>query len=42
MSNFREMSPQRFRNGSRKNFKLLKYAHVIYSFEARDLEISNM
>ena len=25
-----------------KNFKLLKYEHIIYSFEARDLEISNM
>ena len=25
-----------------KNFKLLKYEHVIYIFEARDLEISNI
>ena len=25
-----------------KNLKLLKYEHIIYSFEARDLEISNM
>ena len=25
-----------------KVFKLLKYNHIIYSFEARDLEISNM
>ena len=25
-----------------KNFKLLKYEHIIYSFEARDLEISHM
>ena len=25
-----------------KNFKLLNYEHIIYSFEARDLEISNM
>ena len=25
-----------------KNFKLLKYEHIIYSFEARDLEISNV
>ena len=25
-----------------KNLKLLKYEHTIYSFEARDLEISNM
>ena len=25
-----------------KKFKLLKYEHIIYSFEARDLEILNM
>ena len=25
-----------------KYFKLLKYKHIIESFEARDLEISNM
>ena len=25
-----------------KIFRLLKYEHVIYSFEARDQEISNM
>ena len=25
-----------------KNVKHLKYEHIIYSFEARDLEISNM
>ena len=25
-----------------KKFKLLKYKHVVYSFEARDLEISSM
>ena len=31
MSNFR-----------RKKFKILKYEHIVYSFEARDLEISNM
>ena len=30
MSNFREM----LRKGSRKNFKLLKYEHIIHSFEA--------
>ena len=33
-------------NGSgmavRKNFNLLKYEHIIYSFEAHNLEISNM
>ena len=38
MSNFAKW----LRNGSRKNFKLLEYEHIIYSFEARDLEISNM
>ena len=27
---------------SEKNFKRLKYEHITYSFEARDLEISNM
>ena len=27
---------------SEKNLKLLKYEHIIYSFEARDLEISNI
>ena len=25
-----------------KNFELSKYEHIIYSFETRDLEISNM
>ena len=25
-----------------KNFKLLKYEHIIYHFEARGLEISNI
>ena len=30
MSNFREMTPQRLRNGSRKNFRLLKYDHIMY------------
>ena len=25
-----------------KTFKLLKYEHIIYSFQARDLEISNI
>ena len=38
MSNFREM----FRKAPEKYFKLLKYEHIIWSFEARDLEISNM
>ena len=40
MSNCGEMTQQRLRNGSRKSFKLLKYEHIIYSFEARDLEMS--
>ena len=26
----------------RKNFKLSKYEHILYIFEARDPEISNM
>ena len=26
----------------RKNFKLLEYQHIIYHFEARDLEIPNI
>ena len=25
-----------------ENFRLLKYEHIIYSFEERDLEISSM
>ena len=37
---------QLLRNGSamavQKNFRLLKYERIIYNFEARDLEISNM
>ena len=28
--------------GVRKNFKLLKYEHIMYSFEARNLGILNM
>ena len=28
--------------GVRKNFKLLKYEHIIYHFKARDLEIPSM
>ena len=40
MSNFRKMTSQRLHKGSRKNFKLVKYEHIIYSFEVRDLEIS--
>ena len=36
------MTPNGFGMGIRKNFKLLKYEHIIYSFEARNLEILNM
>ena len=39
MSNFREMTLQRHCKDSRKNFRLLKYKHIIYHFKARDLEI---
>ena len=41
MSNFCEMTPP---DGSmqKKNFKLLKYEHIIFRLEARDLEISNI
>ena len=39
MSNFRKMTPQRLQNGCPKNFKLLKYEHIIYHFKARDLEL---
>ena len=35
LSNVSAMAPE-------ENVKLLKYEHIIYSFEARDLEISNM
>ena len=40
MSNFREMTPQWLRMSVRKNFKVLKYEHIIYPFEASDLKIS--
>ena len=36
------MTPNGSGMGVRKHFKLLKYGHIIYSFEARNLEISNM
>ena len=42
MSNFREITPQWLENGCPKKFKLLIYEHIIYSFEARNLEILNM
>ena len=38
MSNFRENDSEWLRDGCPKNFKLLKYEHIIYHFEARDLE----
>ena len=41
-ANFRKMTPQWLLNGCLKKFKLLKYQHIIYSFEARNLEILNM
>ena len=42
MSNFREMAPQWLQNGCLKNFKILKYEHIIYHFKARGLGISNI
>ena len=36
------MTPNGPERGVRKNLRLLKYEHIIYSFEARDLEIFNM
>ena len=42
MSNFREMTPQWLQNGCpKKKFKLLKYEHTIYSFEASNLKLKN-
>ena len=42
MSNFREIGGFRPFSEVRKNFKLLEYEHIIYHFEARDLEIPNI
>ena len=39
MSKFREMTPHGSRMGVRKNFKLLKYEHILTYFKASDLEI---
>ena len=43
MSKFEQIFAKWLPNGSgmgvRKNFKLLKYEHIIYHFKARDLEI---
>ena len=30
------------RSADGKNFKLLKYEHIVYNFKARGLEISNI
>ena len=38
MSKFSRNDSQWLRNGCPKNFKLLKYEHITYSFEARNLE----
>ena len=42
MSNFREIGEFRPFSEVRKNFKLSEYEHIIYHFEARDLEIPNI
>ena len=43
MSKFsRNDSPSGSPEGVRKDLKLLKYEHIIYSLEARNLEILNM
>ena len=42
MSNFREESDFRPFLEVRKNFKLLEHKHIIYDFEAVDLEIPNI
>ena len=42
MSNFREIGGIRPFSEVRKNFRLLEYEHIIYYFEARDLEIPNI
>ena len=39
---YEQFSRNDFAMALEKYFKLLKYEHIIYSFEARDLEISNM
>ena len=36
------MDPQWLQNDCSKNFRLLKYEHIIYHFKARGLEISNI
>ena len=40
---FTQNAPQWLQHGFlKKKFKLLRYEHIIYSFEARDLKISNI
>ena len=39
---FGKWLPNGSRMGARKNVKLLKYEHIMYNFEARNLEILNM
>ena len=39
MSNFREIGGFRPFSEVQKNFKLLEHKHIIYHFEAGDLEI---
>ena len=36
---YEQFSRNEIRNGSRKNFRLLEYEHIIYHFKAHDLEI---
>ena len=39
---YEQFSRNDFVMAPEKNFRLLVYEHILYSFEARDLEISNM
>ena len=42
MSNFHEVVEFRPFLEARKNFKVLEHKHIIYRFEAGDLEIPNI
>ena len=42
MSNFREVVGFRSFLEVRKNFRLLEHKHIIYHFEAGDLEMPNI
>ena len=42
MSNLRQMLLNDSKMAVRKNFRFLKYERITYSFEASNLEISNM